>query len=344
MNSSLYHLTTAQLKLFVRDPGVVFWAFVFPILMAWALGIAFSNQGEVVRTVAVLDDGSSAFVRLKERVKTLDTTQFKFLYTTHEEATLTIQRGKAFVMVEAVEADYRFHFDTNNSDAQLTYLLLKQALEGNVDTTNNQVVELTAKGSRYIDFLIPGLLAVSIMNASIWGIGLVLIEQRIKKLMRLMVATSMRRSLFLCSHFLNRLFIGALEWLVLYCFAYWYFEVPFTGSLGALALVFICGNAAFAGFAILVSSRAQNAQTGNGLVNASTLPMYVVSGVFFSYHTFPDWAIAIIQYLPLTLLADSIRSIFLEGAGFAEVWSASAILLTIGAAMFLLGLKIYKWH
>jgi len=179
---------------------------------------------------------------------------------------------------------------------------------------------------------------------ALWGIGWALIEIRIKKLLRRMAATPMHKSMYLCSHFVTRLIVNALEFLALYLFVYFYFGVKIQGSVPALIAIFIAGNMAFAGLSVLMSSRTANPRVGNGLINAITFPMMLLSGIFFSYHHFPGWAIPLVRKLPLTMLADSMRSIFNEGAGFAQVGLPALILAAMGMVFFYVGMKIYKWN
>jgi ABC-2 type transport system permease protein len=182
------------------------------------------------------------------------------------------------------------------------------------------------------------------MNSCIWGIGWNLIDSRIKKLLRRMVATPMKKSVFLTAHMITRFIVLFSEASILFVFARVAFGVVIQGSPLALLLVYLSGTFAFAGIAILTSSRAANTQVGNGLINAVVLPMTIVSGVFFSYHNFPDWIEAIVKFLPLTLVADSLRAIFNEGAGIKQIFLPVVILITTGALTFVAGLKIYKWY
>jgi ABC-type multidrug transport system permease subunit len=116
------------------------------------------------------------------------------------------------------------------------------------------------------------------------------------------------------------------------------------GDISAMVLMFLSGNFAFAGIAVFVSSHTSNTEVGNGLINFVVMPMMVLSGIFFSYHNFPDWSIPVIQKFPLTMLTDGIRSIFNEGAGYQEVAIPILVLTATGALFFGIGLKIFKWH
>jgi len=159
-----------------------------------------------------------------------------------------------------------------------------------------------------------------------------------------MVATPMKKSHYLIALIMVRIGMNFVESGLLLLFAWIVFGIVIQGSIPALLVMFISGNIAFAGLAILVSSHTSKTEIGNGLINLVVMPMMVLSGIFFSYHNFPEWSVPIIKYLPLTMIADGIRSIFIEGAGYAEVSVPSMILATTGILFFLAGLKIFKWH
>ena len=185
---------------------------------------------------------------------------------------------------------------------------------------------------------------MGMMMSSIWGLGYGIIENRSKKLLRRMIATPMKKSYFLISLISVRSIMNLIEAGLLFLFSYLVFGITIQGSILALFLIFIAGNVGFAGIAILTSSRTGNPEVGNGLINAISTPMIVLSGIFFSYHNFPDWAVGFIKILPLTLLADGIRSIFIEGAGLPDVIVPFFALLITGVACFYIGLKLFKWY
>lgn len=347
MNTSLYQLILTNFRVFFREPAILFWAMLFPIIMAWVLGIAFSGKRESVRTVYVI--GREIPEKLSgEKVfgeNTGNPSKLKFKKASEEEAVKAVKQGVIVMYVEVAGDSLTYHFDPANPDAQLTHLILERGLRSSSDTDSKTSIEpLQARGTRYIDFLVPGLVALGIMNSCIWGIGWNLIETRMKKLLRRMVATPMKKSLYLTSYIITRVIQGGFETLVLLLFTYWFFGTEITGSFAAFVAVFLAGIFAFAGFAILIASRTAKTEVANGLVNLITLPMMILSGIFFNYHNFPDWAVPVIQALPLTLLADSIRAIFIEAAGFAEILRSIAILSITGLVTFGIGLRMFKWY
>lgn len=371
----LGQLIQALFKEIIREPGVLFWGILFPILMSLGLGIAFTKKSDVVRKVAVIMDYSETVSRNNQsplaaffenscekntssgknayqwklflKNDKLGNSIFYFYTMGWEEAMMELKRGTVNVVVLDRDGEPEYHFDPGNSDAQLTYIKLNSVI-GKGKIIPSEVVQnvkpLTVKGTRYIDFLLPGLITMGVMMSSMWGISYGLIEKRSKKLLRRFVATPMKKSHFLFAQISVRIIMNFVESVVLIVFSMIVFKIIIQGDITALMLMFLAGNFAFAGIAIFASSHTSNTEVGNGLINAVVFPMMILSGIFFSYHNFPDWSIKIIKVLPLTILTDGIRGIFNEGAGFREVTMPIIILLTTGALFFGAGLKIFKWH
>ena len=367
-NNELYRLIAAHFAEIVREPAVIFWGVVFPILMAWGLGIAFTQKSEthtnlaIIKTIAKNDtiQQTKMVVFLaangvkKDSVYTIDLKNEKlgnvrltFLETSWSNAYTMLKKGKVSMILEDKVNDTKYYFDPANAEAKTAFELVSSLYENGPAyyTAKQSVIEpLTMTGTRYADFLIPGLLAMGIMMACSWGISYTIIDKRSKKLLRRMVATPMKKSNFLLALITARFSMNVVEALLLLLFAWLYFGIKVQGSWPALVILFLAGNIAFSGISILISSRTANPEIGNGIINAIVTPMMVVSGVFFSYHNFPEWAIPIIRYLPLTMIADSFRSVFNEGAGFVDIWREALALATIGIVSFTTGLRIFKWY
>lgn len=368
MKSSLYHLIITQLKEFIREPGALFWSFAFPILMAWGLGIAFSEKKEVVRSVAVVNcesndssilrnfitsntqkmpDKKDGIHRYEKTIKNnkLGNTNYHFLCTDWNNALLLLKRGNINVILKEDKTGVQYHFDPVNPEAQLIYKELPELFKNpNYVPETASIQALTMKGTRYVDFLVPGLITMGIMMSCMWGISYTMIEKRSKKLLRRMIATPIKKSNILIAQMVSRFIITSTESLALVIFTFFYFNLTIQGSITALIALFIAGNIAFMGIAILVASHTSNTQMGNGLINIVVTPMMMLSGIFFSYHNFPDFAVSIIQKLPLTIFTDSVRSVINEGAGFMNVWVSLLILTLTGLITFIVGLRIYKWY
>jgi len=369
----LWLLFLAHLHEIIREPGVILWGIVFPILMSLGLGLAFTKNSDTLRKVAVINnpgisssDNSDIFNFLEERceeqlpenkddfrwkLEIRDDKLGKSVYLFYElgwdDAIVLLKRGTVNLILKSNEGETEYHFDPVNSDAELTYLKLSSMIgSGKIlpEKSRSEIKPLTLAGTRYIDFLIPGLITLGVMMSTMWGISYGIIEKRSKKLLRRLVATPMKKSHYLIALLTVRVLMNFIEALVLLLFSLMVFNITIQGSISALVLLFLAGNIAFAGLAIFLSSHTSNTEVGNGLINAVVMPMMVLSGIFFSYHNFPDWSITVIRNLPLTMLTDGIRSIFNEGAGWSQVAMPALILTTIGVILFGAGLKIFKWH
>lgn len=346
MISPLTELIKVHFRTFFREPGVLFWALLFPILMAWVLGLAFSESPELTKMVYVTDKSQSldTLAGRAWRVPDLGSrVKIVFKKADQEEALRGIRRGEVNLYLDQENEKIIYHYDPVNTDALNTHLMVDRLLnkESFEDT---EIRSITTQGNRYIDFLIPGLIALGIMNSCMWGIGYTLIDFRMKKLLRRMLATPMKRSDFMLSHLLFRVIISSVETALLLSFAVFWFDLKLQGSLAAFLLLFLAGIFCFSGLAVVVASRTRNSQVGNGLINAVILPMTILSGIFFSYHNFPEWAVKVIRYLPLTMLADSIRAVFNEGAGLAVQAVPVIVMSSIGFVCYLAGIRIFKWY
>jgi ABC-type multidrug transport system permease subunit len=369
----LWLLTSSLFLEIIREPGVLFWGILFPILMSLGLGLAFTKKADIIRKVAVIapsdpvgSDSSDLMIFLENKCEKnadgikndyqwkyelkddkLGNAVFLFYKLDWDRAMLLLKRGTVNLILKINNKQTEYHFDPVNSDAELIYLKLTSLIgSGKILPAGNnlEIKPLTVTGTRYIDFLVPGLITLGVMMSTMWGISYGIIEKRSKKLLRRLVATPMKKSHFLIALITVRITMNYIEALVLLIFALLTFNLQIQGSITALILLFLAGNISFAGIAVFVSSHTSNTEVGNGLINAVVMPMMVLSGIFFSYHNFPDWSISVIQKLPLTMLTDGIRSIFNEGAGYQEVAIPILILAATGAIFFGIGLKIFKWY
>jgi ABC-type multidrug transport system permease subunit len=367
-NHQLYRLIRSHFLEIVREPAVLFWGVVFPILMAWGLGIAFTKKGDLTGKVAIVKyvgtehkaGESKLFDFLQKntvksknkysielRNEKLGNLSLTFIETSWPEAYKMLKKGNISLIIEDHADDIKYHFDPASSEALNLYQQVTNVLAHGKQayTASQQEIEpLTISGTRYIDFLIPGLLAMGIMMSCTWGISYTLIDRRSKKLLRRMVATPMKKSNFLLALITARFSMNIVEASILFLFAWLYFGIHIQGSIVALIAIFLAGNIAFSGISILVSSHTANPEVGNGIINAIVTPMMVISGVFFSYHNFPEWSIPVIRNFPLTILADSMRSVFNESTNLVNIYKEIIILSATGIICFIIGLKIFKWY
>ncbi|MFO0581449.1 MAG: ABC transporter permease [Anaeromyxobacter sp.] len=311
------------------------------MLLAVALGIAFRSRPPEPVHVAVEEGPGAAGAR----DVLLAGKDVKARVLAPAEAAVALRTGRvAIVVVPGDPPVYRL--DPTRPESRLARAVVDDLLQraaGRRDAIGPREEALTEPGARYIDFLVPGLLGMNLMSAGMWGIGWVIVEQRSKKLLKRMIATPMDRRAYLASFLLMRLFFLVIEVPLFLGFAVLAFGVPVRGSLAALALVTTLGALAFSGLGLLVACRARNTQTVSGLINLVMMPMFLLSGVFFSADNFPDVMQPAIRALPLTALNDGLRAVMNDGAGLAGIAPQALLLAAIGAVSFGLALRLFRW-
>jgi ABC-2 type transport system permease protein len=338
----LIELTLARFREFVREPEAVFWSFAFPIIMTCALGVAFRSSSDTPIIVGVAQaQGADAVTRSLEHAG-----GFVVRSIPPAEIERAIRDGRAAVVVEAGQPPL-YHFDAARAESQAARLAVDEALQRAAGRSDVFVAErrpVAQVGSRYIDWLVPGLLGMGIMSTGLWSVSFTIVTARTRKLLKRLVATPMSRTHYLGSFVLSRLVFLALESVVLVGFSWLVFGVAVRGSLGTLAIVCLTGALTFGGMALLVCSRARTIEAVSGLLNLVMLPMWVLSGIFFASTNFPDVMQPFIQALPLTALIDALRAIVNEGLSIANIAGELAILAIWGSVSFLLSLKLFRWQ
>ena len=341
LSSPLVQLTFARLREFLREPEAIFWVFLFPVLLAIALGVAFRNRPPDPLPVGI-EESPVAEARLAA-LATARTLAPKVL--TRSEAEHALATGRLALVVLGTEPP-TYWFDPTRPDSRLARLEVDQALQqaaGRSDLFAPQVLEMTERGARYIDFLVPGLLGMNLMGTGMWAIGFSLVQQRAGKLLKLFVASPMRRWQLLAAQVLARLVFLTLEVAVLLGFAVVALDVPMRGPVAAVALVCVLGALSFVGLGLLVAARPRTIEGVSGLMNFVMFPMWIFSGVFFSNERFPAALQPFIQALPLTALNDALRAVMLEGAPLASQVPKLAILAGWGIVGFAGALKLFRW-
>jgi ABC-type multidrug transport system permease subunit len=350
--SPMWQLVIARLREFLREPEAVFWVYGFPIVMVVALGIAFRNKQVESITVDVVDNGVSATWAHSALVAD---ERFKPTKSSEEEARQRLRTGKTDLIVFVREQSstspdstrhFDFVYDPTKPASELARntandLLQRAAGRKDVATADDEVLE--EPGGRYIDFLVPGLLGMSLMGGGLWGVGFVTVDMRIRKLLKRFLATPMKKSQFLGGIMISRMAFMVPEVIVLLVFARYVFDVRIHGSLLDLLVLIFLGALSFSGLGLLIASRANTIEAVSGLMNLVMLPMWMLSGIFFSSERFPDAAQPFIKALPLTPLNDMLRAVMLEGSSLVNHLPQIAILMVWGIVAFFLALRWFRW-
>ena len=350
---ALYELTRARIREFFREPAAIFWVYGFPLIMAISLGTAFREKPvQTLKIDLVAADSAESQTALLQQLLASDA-RFEIQTPPADAWKKRLRDGKTDLVVtvdsQSAQAASDRPWEIWQEPRRAESLLARQAVENVLlkqrSTGEPSIVEheLNEAGSRYIDFLLPGLLGLNLMGGGLFGVGFVLVDMRVRKLLKRFLATPLRHSDFLLSVMLSRLLFMLPEIMILLAFGRLAFGVTNQGSAGALSGVIFSGGFCFAGLGLLIASRATTLETASGLMNLFMLPMYVLSGVFFSSERFPQMIQPVIKALPLTAVNDAMRGVMLEGSTLPGVWRPLAIMLAWGAISFVVALKIFRW-
>src|SRR5208283_3281728 len=344
--SGYRHLLWVRLLELKREPEIVFWVFGFPLLLSLGLGIAFREKPADKTSVAIVA-GANAEQTASQLSSNDKQSPIHAVVMERDAALKAFHFGKFDVVVEPkADGSYEFYYDPARPESVYARLFVVDTLEAAVGRIDKlQVVSSASSepGSRYIDFLIPGLIGMSLMNSGMWGVGFSLVDMRQRKLLKRFLATPMRRSDFLLAVMSSRLVLMVIEVGLLVVFGILVFHMPVAGSFISLAVVGSIAAIAFGGVGLLTACRAQKIESVSGLINVVMMPMWIFSGVFFSYEHFPAAALPFIKALPLTALNDALRAIILEGASLPSQSVRLLILALWGGVSFVLALRWFRW-
>jgi ABC-2 type transport system permease protein len=338
----LLELTSVRTKEFLRETEAIFWVFGFPLLLALALGFAFRSKAPDRVPIAVVS-GPQATARM--RALTQSPALLPRLVSA-DEGRAQLKTGKVSLLIDG-DSTPVFHFDPTRPEARTARVEADDALQkaaGRRDVFRANEVQVSEQGSRYIDFLIPGLIGMNLMSTGMWGMGFTIVNARMRKLLKRLVATPMRKTDYLFAQFLSRLMFLVTEVTVLVAFGWIVFNVRVNGSIALLVLVCLVGGFAFSGLGILGASRARTIEAVSGIMNLVMVPMWICSGVFFSYERFPDAVKPFIRALPLTALNDALRGVMNEAVPISQITGPLLVLAAWGVGSFVLGLKFFRWQ
>ena len=371
----LLELTRARIREFVREPEAVFWVFVFPVLLAIALGIAFRDTGpEKVRVAVEADPLQSPGSSSGRLMKWLEgRSDIQAVLLAPEEAARALRTGTVSLVLRRAQSEVPatgnpepgetvsappalpgsgseglvYRYDPTRPDSRVARLVVDDALQrgmGREDVAEVRDEAVAQPGARYIDFLIPGLVGLNLMGSGMWGLGFAVVQARTRKLLKLLAATPMRRTHFLLSFMLSRLIFLVLEVVAVIGFGWIAFGVSVRGSILALGLISLVGAMSFAGLGLLVAARPQTIEGVSGLMNLVMLPMWLLSGTFFAATRFPEFWQPVIQALPLTALNDALRATINEGLPLTSSLPDMLVMVVWGSVSFLLALRWFRWQ
>jgi ABC-2 type transport system permease protein len=352
--SGYRHLLWARIIELKREPEVVFWVFIFPLLLAAGLGIAFRNKpADITSVVVIAGDGAQKTLAMlqnsSDKSSASKNSIVRATVLDRDAALKAFHFGKYDLAIESnPDGSYTYYYDPARPESVLSRAEIDAALQsaaGRKDALATSAQSSSEPGSRYIDFLIPGLLGMNLMNSGMWGVGFALVEMRQRKLLKRFVATPMRRSDFLLALTSSRLVLMVIDVGLLLGFGVLVFHMRVQGWRSILSVLLLAslGAVTFGGVGLLTACRAQKIESVSGLINLVMMPMWIFSGVFFSYQKFPAIAQPFIKALPLTALNDALRATIIEGAPLGSQSGRVLVLAIWGGVSFILALRWFRW-
>jgi len=343
--AALKQLIQARLREFLREPAAVFWVYGFPMIMILTLGIAFRSQPvEAIKVTVVASDSSSTITKSLENAE-----RFDVVTADESEAAVQLRTGRTDLVIasDGVSGPVEFRFDPTRPGSVLARDAANDALQrgaGRTDPLGTRDTWVSEPGSRYVDFLVPGLIGMSLMGGGMWGVGFAIVDMRIRKLLKRFLATPMRRIDFLLGMMISRLLFMIPEFVLLLTFAGLVFGVQSAGGYLSVVILILFGAVQFAGIGLLVASRAATIETVSGLMNLVMLPMWIFGGIFFSADRFPAIVQPVIQILPISPLIGSLRAVMLEGASLLELGPQLGLMALWSLTTFAIALRIFRWQ
>ena len=342
----LIELTTMRIREFLREREAVFWVFIFPVLMTFALGIAFRNTAPEKIFVAIEGDATNPGVSQLANLLA-PSPEITATVLVPDEAAKALRSGKVSIVVEPTADAYSLRFDPTRPESRTARLIVDDVLQrakGRNDVVKIGEERIIEPGARYVDFLVPGLIGMNLMGSGLWGLGFTIVIARSRKILKRFAATPMRRSHYLLSFMLSRLVFLVLEVAAVVIFAWLAFGFTVRGSWLSVSLITLLGGFTFSGIGLLVAARPTTIEGVSGLMNFIMLPMWLLSGTFFSSERFPQVFQPFIKALPLTALNTLLRAVMNEGATLWTNWIHIAIVLGWLLISFVVALKIFRWQ
>jgi ABC-type multidrug transport system permease subunit len=339
--NELKELTRIRLLLFLRQPESIFWVFVFPVILSAVLGFAFRSSGPAPSKIGVVrGPGAEALQATLGKVERVE-----IELVDAEDGRRKLRRAAIDVLVEPASEPGALPglvLDPQREEGEAARLRVLLALGQTPPAP--RITEMNEAGARYIDFLFPGLIGANLMGTSLWMIGYTVAEIRQKKLLKRMLVTPMHRSSFLLSFLLSRLLFFTLETAALVAFGTLALGIPFRSDVLSFGLLCLLGAVVFSGLGLLTASRTRTTQGTSGLMNLIMMPMWLLSGVFFSYERFPEAVHPLLRALPLTALNDALRALLIDGAGLLGIGVELAVLAAWGVVAFFVSLAFFRWE
>jgi ABC-2 type transport system permease protein len=329
----------ARNREFYRDRAGLGWNIVMPLLMVVAFAFIFGGGPEDLLKVGVLSPRESL---AHARSPFLALRHIQFIPVTDlSSAVAKVERHQLDLLID-VRGDSRYWINLHSAKGYLVEQLLKAAYGNKGSLPKRQTV--TGRALRYVDWVLPGVLAMNVMFSSLWGVGWVIVRYRKNGVLRRLRATPLSAFEFLTAQVISRLAVVLGASALVYAGADLLLDFVMRGSYLALFLVYLAGALCLVSLGLIIASRLRSEELADGVLNLIAWPMMLLSGVWFSMEGASPAAQMLSRFLPLTYLVDAARRVMIDGAGVAQVLPNILLLTAMGLGLLLVAAHLFRWE
>lgn len=360
-------MTIASLKMYYRNRQAIFWTLVLPLIFIVIFGLLNFGAFSTISMGLVDEADTQVSGILKTTLQSLEDSEdsedsgvIELTIGTRDSELQALEDGDRDIVIivppgfgesSAPTVVQAFYADDQLQQADVGEGIVRGILDEftlrSAGIQRQFVIEsqpVESKGLEYVDFLVPGIIAMAVMQMGIFSVVFSLIQYRQQGVLRRLSATPIRPHNFLIGQVFTRLVVSIVQVAVLLGVGVLIFGVKVEGNFGYLFVLAVLGAALFIAVGFVVSGFAKNEEVGAPLANIIALPMMFLSGVFFPTDTLPGALEDIVQYLPLTFLADGMREVAIQGASLAEIpWDILGLVVWLAIA-FIAATRVFRWE
>jgi ABC-2 type transport system permease protein len=355
----------ARYKQFVRNRGALFFSFLFPIIFILLFGWAFQNMGTQTFKVGLSDEGSpqttSCMIQSLESVVIQNTQKEFTTQSGNLDNLLALLKNGDLDVVIVIPAgmdtlgpgqsdNVQVYYDASQTVFQQTLIpalyqvinAIDQRLGGYTPLIGMEQTSVQSHELRYIDFLLPGILGMTLMFIGVQG-GLPIIQQRQAHIIKRLGSTPLRRSMLVMGDVVFRMIVVLLSAALIILVGRLVFNVRMVGNWLSLCGIILLGSLVFVNLGYLIAAFVKTQESAIPVVQIVDLPMMILSGTFFSVASMPFFIEPLVKILPLTYLNDALRQIMVAGTPLYSMTADIAVLAAWAIVSLGLTIRFFRW-
>jgi ABC-type multidrug transport system permease subunit len=321
---------------FIRDSSSLGWNIFFPLLLVLGFAAVFSGEPPAMFKVGIIGDTATLTGSNAEFLKTK---YIQFIVVDNADAAIDKVGHFQLDMLLDLRGGKQYWINENSPNG---YVLERMIKSGKQSVYQRRSVQ--GQKIRYVDWVVPGILAMNMMFSCLFGVGYVIVRYRKNGFLKRLKATPLNPFEFLLAQMTSRLILIQTITILVYMGCNYFIHFQMRGSYVNLFLVSLIGSICLISLGLLVSARLKSEELAGGILNLLTWPMMLLSGVWFSLEGTNPVVQRVAQFLPLTHLVDGARAIMTEGAGLLDIAPHLAVLALMTAAFLSIGSFIFRWE